>query len=519
MTPRVKKLLTAMGIFGVAWIWYHRLFASWAGDAIIHLRIAELFAKTGQFQFNLGENVAGSTSLTWTLMLASLFKLVGPANVPVLTIGLAVVLYIATLWGILTLAERAFKPPKKIGIIAALLFAAIPGVFLNSFNGMEAILLAALLVWALVFWTYPKVYPGLKWGLTPALFFILATTRPEGLLFALALTFVYLIVPGQRIQALLAIVGAGLGQGLVMSVNWYSTGSILSDSALSRLASGLRKSYFLGPIHIDLGVPLRFLIYTPIGLSLIVFACFALPKLRDKTLPPLHALMLLFGAGILGFYTFITGATHISRYLLPFMPILLLMAASGYFEAYERWVHHRKRGVRTAYFILPMLFLMAVFSAEYAKRQEHAGETTYNVAHAVENRETNTFISDMGLEGHSGPLRFALGEVQLRYFFSDQARIEVLSLDGRTGHRFGKYLNPKTGEINHAQFIRDQRPDIIQIDEQYVTSRASGEGFIQKISRLNAATPGDFTLDGMTFHKTKSSIFLRITYEPSPEVM
>ena len=53
----------ALGIMGKTFL------MAWAGDAVIHLRVAELLAAGHGFQFNLGEPVVATTSLLWTCLL------------------------------------------------------------------------------------------------------------------------------------------------------------------------------------------------------------------------------------------------------------------------------------------------------------------------------------------------------------------------------------------------------------------------------------------------------------------
>ena len=69
---------------------------AWAGDAVIHLRIAELLAGGHGFEFNLGEPVVATTSLLWTFILAGFFSVLSPAGVAHAVKILNVVLWMST---------------------------------------------------------------------------------------------------------------------------------------------------------------------------------------------------------------------------------------------------------------------------------------------------------------------------------------------------------------------------------------------------------------------------------------
>lgn len=73
----VLAVLAALGAI-TYFAFYIAFYSSYpADDAFIHLRIARHFAENGVPYYNLGERVNGSSSLLWTVLLSTLFKLFG----------------------------------------------------------------------------------------------------------------------------------------------------------------------------------------------------------------------------------------------------------------------------------------------------------------------------------------------------------------------------------------------------------------------------------------------------------
>lgn len=116
---------------------------AWAGDAVIHLRIAELLAGGHGFEFNLGEPVVATTSLLWTFILAGFFSVLSPAGVAHAVKILNVVLWMSTVF-VTAIAWAQLSRSRWVGWVSAAILVFNPGVFQNSLNGMEAILLALL---------------------------------------------------------------------------------------------------------------------------------------------------------------------------------------------------------------------------------------------------------------------------------------------------------------------------------------------------------------------------------------
>lgn len=405
----------------------HRMIAAWAGDAVIHLRIAELGARGHFFQFNEGEPVLATTSLLWTAILTVLYAVAGPSIAPTLA-----KLLLCTFWcgAVLLIARLA---PPRVALLAAAAFALNPGILQNSVNGMEAILLCYLFLSFLLL----QRQQGPLWllGLVSA---ACCLTRPEGVIF-LALFLSHALAQRQtpREQLLWIAGGTLCGLAIYLGITIAATGGLGSDSAQARLAAGLRESHWIGPIHIHTKTVVRFLAYLPITVALWY-------KRRPFTFA-----QTLFAAMCI-FYTFVVGANHTIRYWIPFLGVIIVAAADAIQDLERRWL------------AVGATLLAAVYGAEFVSRN---GGRPFGYAHtqivsAVSQRKKFTDEFLRALPASTYPLRVAALEVQLRYFLDD--RVKLLSLDGRTSARFDEYLTPR-GLRRIDRFLLEERPDYVEL--------------------------------------------------------
>lgn len=150
-------------------------------DAWIHQLVARSFVETGSFGVDPERFASGASSLLWPLLLA-----INPVSVAVPPVAfsemLNVALYVVTGQLLRVLLER--DGAGRLNAFLAASLAALSGNFLwFAFSGMEATLVAALVVGAVAAWVRPE--PQLRSALVAGgLLAAAALTRPEAVGFA-----------------------------------------------------------------------------------------------------------------------------------------------------------------------------------------------------------------------------------------------------------------------------------------------------------------------------------------------
>ena len=112
-----------------------------AGDAQVHLAIAEAFAGGRPFQYNPGgEFVVASTSPFWTMLLALLYRLAG-AWTPALLSAMAVVFWLSSGYVLYRAARDLwrFRGAALWGVV--LLWLAHTTIVANALGGLENVCL------------------------------------------------------------------------------------------------------------------------------------------------------------------------------------------------------------------------------------------------------------------------------------------------------------------------------------------------------------------------------------------
>lgn len=465
-----------VGVCAVVVLVMRRTVAVWAGDAVIHLRIAELMAQGRPFEFNAGESVGASTSLLWTFLLAGLFRVLDPAAVAWVVKAVCIVAWCGTALVMAVCWARIYGS-RAAGLLAASAYALNPSVFRNAVTGMEAsaFALQLVLLFAAVFAAPPAAR---RVALAFSLSALATLTRPEGVIFTTVLAG-YLAARDRGPSRLTLGVIAGAAIGVVVSIlaNLHATGSPIPDSAAARLATGLRDSVRIGSIHADPSSLLLLVGYLPLSLGLAVsrvgrIAPAAMHGVRRTVAPPWRApatFTLLLTAAMLAFYTFIAGAAHTSRYWLPFLPFVF-----GVGSGTLVLLHHRLRaaGMRRVAGVgaAACVAWLAAFHLADGLRRRGApiGHPHGAVAAAVSERPrfTARFLRELGVtDADPRPISIAVTEVQLRYFLADDGTVRILSLDGRTDADFGRYVDPETGLRRFDRYLREERPDFVELGQ------------------------------------------------------
>lgn len=365
-----------------------------AGDAQVHLAIAEAFAAGRPFQYNPGgEIVVASTSPFWTMLLALYFTVAG-RFAPLLLSLTVVAVWLSTGYVLYRAARDLWGFTGGWLAAVVLLWLAHTTVVANALGGLENVLsaLQLLLIYYLTAKDLTQSREGRKgrepkagrpatddgpltpshsplatshsplatrhWPLTPVLGLLLGwaiLTRPDGGLLALLLVGLYLLallVPSadepMAARARRAIVsGAIIGLvALAVLVPWYAyqyaqTGRLVTDSSIARLYNGRQGSLAVIPgllyVH-----PKAFLslasAFLPLSLGFLVAAGLLLREFlraRGRRAAFYAACYAQLAAVLLviagfAFFTFVVGAEAFGRYFLPVFPFLFLAGVDGW---------------------------------------------------------------------------------------------------------------------------------------------------------------------------------------------
>lgn len=469
-----------------------------AGDAQVHLAIAENFAEGRPFQYNPnGETVVASTSPFWTMLLALYFTVAGDATPLLLSLtNLAIWLAAAYL---LYRAARDLWQFRGVALWAVvLLWLLHTTIVANALGGLENVLsaLQLLLLYMLLAARRPLT-PGRS-----ALFGLVLgwaiLTRPDGGLFALVLLTLALPVlraaAGRTWPALLGRLAIIVVVALAVLAPWYwyqagQTGQLVTDSSLARLYNGRMGSLEIMPgllyLHPKALVSLA-TAFAPLAAGYLLEAgalVVALSRASGRRMDwyreqfPQAAAVSLIAAGVT-FFTFVVGAEAFGRYFLPLFPFLFLTGVAGWQRIYGWAMQRAGQRAAAALVALVVLFMATTSLLDTYRRLlpgRYAVTNALDVIYGPANLRyyavnlpdllaapgmraaaTDEFLNDLSA---SSPASMAVTEVQLRYFLDE--RVDVLSLDGRTSAGILDYVDPNSGVPDFARYFRDIRPDYV----------------------------------------------------------
>lgn len=465
-----------------------------AGDAQVHLAIAENFVRGRPFQYNpTGEIVVASTSPFWTMQLALFYRLAGDAA-PLLLSLLTVVIWLAAAYVLYRAAHDlwSFRGVALWAVMGLWLLHAT--IVANALGGLENALSALqLLLLYVLSARYRTALTGPRAALLGVLLGWALLTRPDGGAFALGLVGLFLLAAWPVAVRHLALLGAA---AVLVLAPWYAyqyaeTGRLLTDSSLARLYNGRQGSLALIPgvlyVHpkaiVSLGsafLPLAAGFLVELGGLLAAWWRAAGKRLIwYRAHYPQVAAVALVVAGT-AFYTFIVGAEAFGRYYLPIFPFLFLAGVGGWRRLYQ-WLAARGRStLATALVAAAVLFMAATSLVDTYRRLvpgNFPSDRVLNVIYGPANRQyysvnlpallaapgvraanTDEFLGDLGAPPDV-PASIAVTEVQLRYFLDE--RVDVLSLDGRTSAGILTYVDPNTGVPDFERYFDDARPDYV----------------------------------------------------------
>ena len=224
--------LTALAAYLAGILWYSRFHM--LDDALIHLRLAELFLEHGFFTTDGSAHDFGTSSPAFVLLAAAVHGLV---ETDFTTKLLSIVFYVALVAGLVVLTARAGGPARAGWLALAVLVISPIGVRWLT-DGMETSLVAGIAL-LLGIAASGAGRPGVAWiGALVLLGATAVTTRIELTLFV-ALAAACLVIrhdpkdrPANRPMA--AALAGGGGVGLLAI--WLYFGALLPDAAIAKAA-------------------------------------------------------------------------------------------------------------------------------------------------------------------------------------------------------------------------------------------------------------------------------------------
>jgi len=495
-----------------------------AGDAQVHLAIAEAFADGRPFRFNPGgEIVVASTSPFWTMMLAISFGLLDHYT-PALLSAVNVWLWLAAAYVLFRVARDLWQFRGARLWAVMLLWLGHTTIVANALGGLEnvagALQLSALYYLVAAARTSDRPLSARRAVAIGAILGWALLTRPDSGAFALFLFILSLpqlfcrdlsrhgapsdvagcesnragLWPVAHLLILILLIAA------IIPLPWFMyqysvTGSFLTDSSMARLYNGRMGAMMLIPdllyLHPKALVSLGSA-FLPLTLGFVVTAARLAQdlwqakvnrlRLYREEFPKIAAVTLVI-AGT-AFYTFIVGAEAFGRYFLPLFPFFFLAGVAGLATVYRWLATGGHRRLALAVVALAALFLAATSTLDAYRRlvpgrflPERALDVLYGPAHlhyyspnvpllvatpARRSEFTAGFLHDLSLPA-TARVSIAVTEVQLRYFLDE--RVTVLSLDGRTSANVLHYVNSTTGVPDFEAYFLAVRPDYVHANQ------------------------------------------------------
>jgi hypothetical protein len=473
------------------------LLGTFYGDPNIYLVYARNIAHGDLFSFNPGEFSSGSTGPLWALVLSIAFLLPGSILVAKL-MGLAATL--AAFW----LTYRACA--KVSGSAAGSVLAAGAVAWTGAFHGLmlyESSLthcLAAAAVWLTAdLLRQPSPRAGWRWACLAAVWAAAPLTRPDAVVIVVLDFAVLLYALRERKGAMGRLVvtalAAALPGALYHGYSYFATGH-LSVSASCRgfaLAEGASTlagvQYSLAAIRKLLTVPL---------VILVGFALWALEKREADR--PLRLTMFWCGGAAMAYVvtlTFVVPATFSAdRYLLPVLPLVAAMAASGLRDLLSAGLDGRHRLITVA--LVGGLLVVPAFDFLSLGAQERSRGYDFDT---IMEKPLADYLNAAAPAGAT----ILVYEAQFRYFLREDLR--VTSLDGITDGRVAPFL--ETGDMR--SFLLRHRPDYwVANDAVFYRPYLAGGVLRQVVEAIGDREGASLASDGIVFTNIRVNRAARI---------
>ena len=455
-----------------------------AGDATVHLAVADKFAHGQPFEYNgHGDIVVASTSPFWTLMLTGFLQM-SMRYAPVLLKITCLLFFVLVAFLLNDLASRHWKlsDPARWGLLA--LWLTSPTILVNTLGGMENVITAFQLLLLYTLLRRPLLDSSLRYRLGIGMLLGWALlTRPDTAFFSGLLVLCSLVPelwgrksPRAVIQGLAHLLVVA-GMALAIVAPWFAfqyaqVGQLVTDSSVARLLVGRRTSIMIGGglyYHPRLFLVLT-IAFAPIAAGVLVAAA---RLVRDVYRAPGRFLvdrewvwrsgapMILVLCGF-AFYSFVFGALHAGRYFLPLLPYFFYLGIRTADELLPRL----PSAARLAIVAASVAYLFSVSAYDYSRRlqDETLAFNLPAIMAAPFNREqfTDRLLTDLGVPG-SRSVKFAVTEVQIRYLLDD--RVEILSLDGRSSGLVLTFADRRTGIPDFPRYLEATHPDFLELGQ------------------------------------------------------
>jgi len=385
-------------------------FPQFQGDSYIHYQYAMNLSRGMFMQFNPGEPSGGTTAPLWTMMLSVVYLLTGKGLMDIGAKVLGLLFAFGTGMMLLALA-REFKPPEKEDYLLPFLLVLDPYYMFWAGSGMEAS--AAAFALALGFFLFIRKRNWLA-GLAMGLALLL---RPELLVVLLLFAVLRptsafkLLFPGFFFCAVYyGLIYASTMTPFPSSWETRRVQAAFTEYAMPLGATAITglSLYYIFAAHMPLAITALFAYRRRLWIAWLIIGFFV------------------------AFYTIVVPTAYGMRYLVPAIPLLVLLAAVG----------ARRIGLRTRYLLLLMIPFWAL---GFVRKMR-------NVIYTSQGRENYAMMGRWFKENTPPSILIAAKEVQIAWF----AERRVLSLDGVTDGKVNAYI--KKGD-DLSGFFKDYRPD------------------------------------------------------------
>ena len=323
-------------------------------DAWIHQTYARSLAESGRLAYLTDQPSAGSTSPLWTLLLSAGYALKIDYRVWTYALGAAMLALCA--WGVSRLSLRLWPDRPGLALAAGALCALDWHLGWAAASGMETLLYAALAI-VLIEWAIraqPGAWAGMIGG---ALGGLLTVTRPEGLLLAglaAATWFTHARPTGveaqvagveARLRPVLAfILGFAAPVAPAVWLNLHAGGAVFPNTFYAKQQEyGVYFSSLAAWLPRALDVIAAPFVGAPVLLApgFVFQALAALRRLRDRSAWG-RALPIVWVLSHLAVYAARLPVTYQhGRYLMPVIPLVVLIGLQGSLAWIERWAQPR----------------------------------------------------------------------------------------------------------------------------------------------------------------------------------
>jgi len=453
--PAVPLIIVSLA-FGLLALHSYYYLPFIADDALISLRYARRLIEGHGLTWTDGKPVEGYSNLLWVLLTAGIGRLGIDLVVGVRILGFAAA---GLLFGAVVYAYRATTVGRSLPMIVALLtLATASPIAIWTIGGLEAILVAALLSWAMVL-CYPlftRDDAPRRYPLAASVFLgLLCITRPDGALYTAAVVLALLLVKGIRRPTfrtglLLGVMPAAfyLGQ-LAFRLAYY--GEWIPNTARVKISPSW-EHLLRGGEYVLRG----FFTMGPVFLSAVLLAVLLLVQRRDRPARARIVLLVVPFAAWSVYLVAISGDTFPGwRHLVPLVALMALILGEG-----TRWLM-RRGGAR-----VPAAVVVCVLAVIFGASCYLQNTDTRNRKALTERWEWNGQVVGLMLKKGFGPQQplLAVTACGCLPYWSELPALDMLGLNDYYLPRH-KPKDFGQGELAHelgdGQYVLDRRPDLI----------------------------------------------------------